>query len=244
MIPKIIHYCWLSNDPYPEKIRHCLNSWHHLLPDYEFVLWDTNRFSLEDSEWVKEAYEAKRYAFAADYIRLYAIYNYGGVYLDSDVEVKKKFDDLLHLPYFICKESYDYRVEVAAFGAEKGTTWVKECLDYYKGRHFVNDKGYDLKVMPDIVQEIVLPKRSINFINSIDEFIDDDKQFNVFPSDWFCANVHLNPTDKEPTYVISSNTYCIHHFASSWVKLGRLKLLVLRILSLCGLYKNRRLEWR
>lgn len=125
MIPKIIHYCWLSGDPFPEKIQHCINSWRKVLPDYEFVLWDTKRFPLELSPWVKEAFKAKKYAFAADYIRVYAIYHYGGIYLDCDVEVIKRFDDLLHLPYFVGEEATGDRVEVAAFGAEKGTLWVK-----------------------------------------------------------------------------------------------------------------------
>ena len=85
MIPKIIHYCWLSNDPYPAKIQHCINSWKKKLPGYEIKLWNLQNFPLEKSEWVKQAFEAKKYAFAADYIRCYALYTYGGIYLDSDV---------------------------------------------------------------------------------------------------------------------------------------------------------------
>ena len=92
MIPKRIHLCWLSGDPYPAKIGKCLASWKKHLPDYEVVLWDTKRFDLESSPWVKQAFEAKKYAFAADYIRFYALYNYGGIYLDSDVEVLRSFD--------------------------------------------------------------------------------------------------------------------------------------------------------
>lgn len=101
MIPKKIHYCWLSNDPYPEKIEKCINSWKEKLPDYEIIKWDLNRFPLEKSLWVKQAYEARKYAFAADYIRLYALATEGGIYLDSDVEVLKSFDDLLDFPYFV-----------------------------------------------------------------------------------------------------------------------------------------------
>ena len=141
MIPKIVHYCWLSGDPYPEKIQYCINSWKKVIPDYEFVLWDTNKFPMDTCPWVKEAFEAKRYAFAADYIRLYALNQYGGIYLDSDVEVIKKFDNLLHLPYFVGNESFENRIECAAFGAEKGTLWVKDCLDYYKFGSYQEDKG-------------------------------------------------------------------------------------------------------
>ena len=90
MIPKIIHYCWLSNDPIPEKLQEYMKSWKEKLPDYEFKLWNFDCFDINSSQWVKEAFEAKKYAFAADYIRLYAVYNYGGIYMDMDVEVIKK----------------------------------------------------------------------------------------------------------------------------------------------------------
>ena len=111
MIPKVIHYCWLSGDPIPEKLQRCMDSWKKFLPDYEFVLWDLERFDIKTSQWVKEAFEARKYAFAADYIRLYAVYNYGGIYMDMDVEVVRPFDDLLASPYILGLES------------EKGVGW-------------------------------------------------------------------------------------------------------------------------
>ena len=101
MIPKILHLCWLSGDAYPAKIAKCIDSWKRVLPDYDIILWDTKRFPLSQSQWVREAFEKKKYAFAADYIRFYALYTMGGIYLDSDVEVLKSFDDLLDLPYFM-----------------------------------------------------------------------------------------------------------------------------------------------
>lgn len=241
MIPKIIHYCWLSDDPYPEKIQYCISTWHRLLPDYKLMLWNTDTFPLDKSIWVKEAYEAKKYAFAADYIRLYAIYNYGGIYLDSDVEVLKRFDNLLSLPYFIGRESFEDRVEIAAFGAQKDCKWVKRCMDYYENRHFLlPDNSHDIRVMPDIIREVVSSICDFRFINSINEFVDDDKLFNVFPNDWFCANIHLKSSYQMSTYIISANTYCVHHFANSWVrqtKVKRIKLFVKRILAFFRLYK-------
>ena len=89
MIPKIIHFCWLSNDEYPELIKKCMATWKTKLPDYEFVLWDAKKFDLESTLWTKQAFETKKYAFASDYIRLYAVYTYGGIYLDTDAEVVK-----------------------------------------------------------------------------------------------------------------------------------------------------------
>lgn len=219
MIPKIIHYCWLSGDPFPKKIQYCINSWKKIIPDYEFVLWDTNRFPLDTCQWVKEAFDAKKYAFAADYIRLYAVYNYGGIYLDCDVEVFKSFDNLLNLPYFIGCESFEDRVEIAAFGAEKGNQWIKDCLDYYTGKHFKTEDGsLDMKLLPDIVYETVVRKYKIKHISTIEDFEYENNILNVFPRDWFCANVHINSYDPEPTYIISFKTYCVHHFANSYAE--------------------------
>ena len=95
MIPKVIHYCWLSGDPYPSLIKECLETWKKYLGDYEIWLWDRERFDIESTVWTKEAFECKKYAFAADYIRLYALCNYGEIYLDYDVTVYKSLDDIL-----------------------------------------------------------------------------------------------------------------------------------------------------
>ena len=219
MIPKIVHYCWLGPDAFPELVQRCIASWRRLLPDYEFMLWDTRRFDLDQSLWCRQAFDAGKYAFAADYIRMYAVYHYGGIYLDCDVEVLKSFDDLLHLPYFVGHESVGNRMEIAAFGAEKGSEWIGEILDYYAGRPFIKKDGTkDMQVMPDIVYGIISRKRDIVSISDISEFRDDSGRFNVFPSDWFCANVYLKPEDGKPTYIVSENTYCVHHFANAWLK--------------------------
>ena len=132
MIPKVIHYCWLSGDPIPEKLQRCMDSWKKFLPDYEFVLWDLERFDIKTSQWVKEAFEARKYAFAADYIRLYAVYNYGGIYMDMDVEVVRPFDDLLASPYILGLES-EKGVEAGVFGAGS----YEKSVIYWK-RAYVN----------------------------------------------------------------------------------------------------------
>ena len=118
MIPKIIHLCWLSGDEYPPMIKKCIESWKRYLPDYEIMLWDTKRFDVNSVLWTKQAFECKKYAFAADYIRLYALYHYGGIYLDSDVLVYKSFDDLLDLPYFI-GEDFGYNLRKSLLGVKQ-----------------------------------------------------------------------------------------------------------------------------
>ena len=214
MIPKIIHYCWLSKDPYPEKIKTCIASWKKHLPDYEFMLWNFDRFDKKSSLWVKQAFDAKKYAFAADYIRLYALYNYGGIYLDTDVEVLKPFDDLLNQPYFLGKENSENIIEAATVGAEKGCLWIGECLKYYEGRKFEYTFGkYDTKPLPAIIRDIITEKYELKQINGKDEIHRDEKNVYVLPVDYFSPKKWDDPTILD----ITKNTYSIHHFAKTWL---------------------------
>ena len=222
MIPKIIHYCWMSGDTYPEKIKKCIDSWKKNLPDYDFILWDAKRFNVEQSIWVKEAYEAKKYAFCADYIRLYALYNYGGIYLDSDIEVVKPYDDLLNLPYFIGLESKGY-FEAATIGAEKNNIFIGEILRYYENRHFIAPDGEQrITVMPQVMMEVLENNYRLNIINSISSFDYDAKVINAFAPDWFSP---IDSSGKRYVLRVTKNTYSIHHFVSAWVD-WKVKLLV------------------
>ena len=222
MIPKIIHLCWMSGDPFPSDIQKCIDSWKRILPDYEIWLWDTKRFDLSTSVWVTEAYDKKKYAFCADYIRMYALFNYGGVYLDSDVEVLRSFNDLLTLPYFIGYESKQY-FEAAVIGAEKGNPFIGDVLAYYKDRHFVKENGsLDIQIMPEVMMNVTNSKWKRVLINEISDFINDPTIINIFPYDWFSP---IDSTGKRYVLRVSKNTYCIHHFASAWVD-WRVKLLV------------------
>lgn len=211
MIPKIIHLCWLSGDKYPESIQRCLDSWKTHLPDYEIYLWDTHRFDVNSQPWTKEAFESKKYAFAADYIRLYALYHHGGIYLDSDVLVYKSFDDLLDLPYFI-GEDYTRCFEAAVMGAEKGCKWIKQILDRYDNRPFIMADGtYDTRTLPSVFHDQLTPTYKFNLMKSKDSFIDDEMVINVFPYD------HFNSRDFVDIKQFP-NSYCSHNFVGSWLK--------------------------
>ncbi len=214
MIPKIIHFCWLSTDKYPDLIEKCMSTWKTKLPDYEFVHWDTNRFRLEDNIWVKQAFETKKYAFAADYIRLFAVYNYGGIYLDTDIEVIKNFDDLLNLPYFVGSEGGGI-IEAGIFGAEKDCEWIGKCLEYYDGKSFIKEDGtFDTLTLPRIMMSQISKTRKIVEINNGEIFnlkFEADKLF-MFPVDFFCAK-----NQGTGVLEISQKTYTIHHFAMSWI---------------------------
>lgn len=218
MIPKIIHLCWLSGDPYPQKIQRCLDSWKVHLPDYEVMLWDCNRFDLKSSPWVEQAFAARKYAFAADYIRMFALYNYGGIYLDSDVEVLKSFDEFLELPYFVGAENAG-TIEAAIIGAEKGCDWIKACLDYYQNREFVKEDGQmDIRMLPEIMNETIQKLKPIYTLpsgSSIAELKNKEKDMQervyVLPCEYFSPKVF-----DSRQVILTPHTYTIHHYQNSW----------------------------
>jgi mannosyltransferase OCH1-like enzyme len=217
MIPKTIHYCWLSGDAYPDKIAYCINRWKRHLKGYDFILWDLKKFDINSSLWVKQAFENKKYAFAADYIRLYALYYYGGIYLDSDVELLKPIDELLTLSYFVGKENGHSEVEPAIMGAEKGSEWIKKCLDYYDNRSFITEKDeFDTRTLPNIMSEIIRENYIIQEVYSVEEFGNDVSLLYRFPVDFF------SPRDWQTNKLkITANTYSIHHYCASWLPLSK-----------------------
>jgi len=215
MIPKIIHYCWLSDNPVPKSMQRYISTWKRIMPNYEFIKWDFGRFDKNSSIWVKEAFDNKKYAFAADYIRLYALYNYGGIYLDMDVQVLKPFDDLLHLDYFVCYENHDNAKvpEVAAFGATKNCWWFECLLKYYENRHFIlNENEFDMKPLPKVVRD-VLKSNGISFcdIKTPNE-AGNPNEVSVLPYDYFSPKSYFTGVLD-----ITSRTYSIHQFAGSWL---------------------------
>lgn len=210
MIPKIIHICWLSGDKYPQKIEYCINTWKRYLPDYEIRLWDLDRFDMNSSVWCKEAFETKKYAFAADYIRCYALYTEGGIYLDSDVEVLKSFDDLLHLPYFIGEEQCG-EIEPAVIGCEKGWPFLGEMLGYYKDRHFVVGDGYDMETLPKIMSNRIREAYTYLQIKTPQEFDNGIGKLCVLPAEYFSPKF-----PNEFKCPVTEKTYAIHHFEASW----------------------------
>lgn len=235
-IPKIIHYCWLSGEPYPELVQRCIQGWKEKLSDYEFVLWDMSRFDIHSVPWVEQACAAKKWAFAADYIRLYALYNYGGVYLDSDVEVLKPFDDLLDCPYFFGREHYfdmidaSNTIEAATMGCEKGNAVIKACLDYYDGRNFIKPNGeFDMLILP-YAMALVFSKYALKDIKSIKVFDSDPQKICLLPMDYFSPkNTRTLEVDA------TENTYSVHHFNGSWYTKAQSVHVKLRI-KLCKVF--------
>lgn len=201
MIPKKIHYCWFSGDAFPERVQKCIKSWNHQLPDYELILWDKAKAETIDIPWIQEALRQKKWAFAADAVRLYALYTDGGIYLDSDVEVLKSFDDILNRKYFFCHENGSRRIEAAVMGAEANSPIISKALDFYRSNSFrYEERLVDEWVIPNIMA-LALQDFEKKTCSAIE----------VFPEDFFSPKSF---TDGKIN--ITGNTYCIHHFASSW----------------------------
>lgn len=206
MIPKKIHFCWFSGEEYPENIKKCLASWRKKLPDYEIVCWTRKNFDFEKNAFAVEALKAKKWAFVSDYVRLSVLYEFGGIYLDSDVEVIKPFDDsLLRNPAFLGLESNGV-ITAWLIGAEAKNPLIKDFLEYYKDRHFCVNGRYDMT--PNTVPLSNICKK---YGLSNDNAIQDLSIAKIYPEDYFCAKSVVDGKIR-----ITPNTYTIHHFDGGW----------------------------
>lgn len=236
MIPKIIHYCWFGKGQKPALALKCIESWKTYLTDYEIIEWSEENFNIKKApRYVREAYYARKYAFVSDYVRLFAIYNYGGIYMDTDVEVLKSFDKFLHHPAFSGFEDNN-SVTTGIMASGKGSIWAKDQLGYYHDkdrRFYLSDGNIDETTNVSIITKYMLSK-GLNPNNTYQEF---DNLITLYPSDWFSpkswATGEINLTD---------NTHTIHHFSGSWKKVEvrhklphRIRLKIAMLINICGL---------
>lgn len=233
LIPKKIHYCWLSGDKMPTETIKCIDSWKEKMPEYELVLWDKNRFDITSVPFVEEACKVKKWAFAADYIRMYAIYTEGGIYMDTDVYAIKKFDDFLHNGFFTSIEYHKegatqenaYKllnedgtlkssndriftqgigIQAAVLGGIKGHLFAKSCIDWYKNKHFIlSDGTYYNKIIVPAIFADVAIEYGFRYK---DEFQKLKGNIVVYPSYIFAGTRAL----------AEERSYAIHCCNGSW----------------------------
>ena len=211
MIPKTIHYCWFGRGEMPQLAKDCIASWHRYMPDWEYKLWNEENFDVNIIPYTKEAYEAKKYAFVSDYVRLWALCKEGGAYLDTDVKVFRPFDDLLEYSAFAGFEGSKYMpVGTCVMASEAGGQWAGEQLGYYQDRHFINTDGsFDLTTN---VQFISAKMREQGFLQNGKE--QDYKDLHIFPVDYF------SPRQTTGENFRTNNTYCDHLGLGSWGEAG------------------------
>jgi hypothetical protein len=206
-IPKIIHYCWFGENEIPEKEKKCIQSWKKILPEYELVLWNEYSFNINSVPYVQQAYENKKYAFVSDYVRMYALFNFGGLYLDTDVEVIKPFDIFLNNKAFIGFENKTM-IGTGIIGSSKKEKIFKDLIDYYNGINFVNEKGYlDTTTNVQILAEL-LSKEGFKKENSNQKI----KNIRIYERDIFCPK-----KNSDGSFNLTDRTVCIHHFSGSWL---------------------------
>lgn len=220
MIPKVIHYCWFGGNAKPQSVINCINSWKKFLPDYEIKEWNESNFDLNFLPYVKEAYQMKKWAFVSDVARIKVIYDNGGIYFDTDVEVIKSFDDLLNQNFFLGLEDNCRIASGLGFGAEKGSLVMKEMLDEYNNEHFILEGGkINPKVCP-VFNTDALVRMGLDFKPGLIEFMGG----TIYPEEYF------SPLGmKDGKLRITDNTYSIHHYDNSWMtSKQKLKKKVLR----------------
>ncbi|MBP5547918.1 MAG: glycosyl transferase [Bacteroidales bacterium] len=216
MIPKIIHYCWFSGDKKPALIRKCIRSWKKHLPDYEIRCWDGNSFDFDSLQFTREAMSVKKYAAAADYVRLFALFNYGGIYLDSDVEIFKSLNPFLENKFFSGYEYFDkYQIEAGIIGSVKGFPYLKECMEYYESTPFIHENGeYDINInqAPDILTNNA---SNHGYVPSGDEQLTENG-IHLYPQTVFSNEAYACKTYGFQKEINTTELFALHHNMGTW----------------------------
>ena len=204
MIPKKIHYCWFGRNPKPKLAKKCIASWKKYCPDYEIVEWNEDNFDVGMNAYTRSAYEQKKYAFLTDYARLIVLYEWGGVYFDTDVELLKPLDDLLENKSFFGFENNQHVNTGLGFGAEKGNHLVKKMQEEYEP-YLSQNKTF---IGCPILNTQALVKMGL-VLNGQKQELEGN---TVYPVEYF--NPYDDPTGRLNT---TNNTYSIHWYAKSWM---------------------------
>jgi len=208
MIPKIIHYCWFGRGEKPDEIRKCIETWHKYLPDYQFIEWNEDNFPVDYCTYTKQAYATKKYAFVSDVARLYGLYHYGGIYFDTDIEVRKPLDSVVNGGYsFITAFESDASVMTGFLAAEANNALVKEFLELYNGLRFEKDGVRD--ETPNTVRLTkLLQQRGLQMNRERQMF--DDRIF-VYTTE------EIGAFDADSmSFCINDSTVLVHRCMASW----------------------------
>ena len=231
-IPRTIHYCWFGRGKMPDTACKCIDSWRRFFPDYEIKLWNEDNFDINKNRYTTEAYNAKKYAFVSDYARFWILYNYGGLYFDTDVEVIRDFNDIIDRgPFMGCEKSAEtvtsaLKMGVApglGLGVNPGLGLYKEILDYYDQTSFLTPDG-----KPNTGDTVVTIISRILCSHGL-KLTSDIQQCAgvwIYPPEYFCPK---NGYTGE--MLLTPNTVSIHHYDASWKPYGyRLKKKISEIL--------------
>lgn len=245
MIPRIIHYCWFGRSPLPKSAQKCIESWKKYFPDYEIREWNEDNFDVNMVPYTAEAYQCKKYAFVSDYARFWILYNYGGIYFDTDVEVIKPMDDIVSKGAFMGVESPVSKANKVltvapglGIGAEKGMELYQQLLSYYDKLHFMDKNGNMIQTTVVEYTTNVLIDKGLKPVNETQLV----SGVSIYPAEYF------NPTNLSTRRIhVTHNTRSIHHYAGTWrevtwvdkVKIFIMKFLPERWLIYCSSRRNK-----
>lgn len=210
MIPKTIHYCWFGHNPKPKLALKCMKSWKKYCPDYEIIEWNEDNFDISSCPlYVRQAYEAKKWAFVTDYVRLKIVYDEGGIYLDTDVELIKSLDALLeHDAYFGFEDGTNVNTGLG-FGAVKGAPILHEMMQDYKDIPFIMEDGkMDVTPCPQRNTEVL--KRHGLVQNDTRQLL--ERSVLILPTEYLCPL-----STQSQRLVLANNTVSIHWFGGTWL---------------------------
>lgn len=209
MIPKIIHYCWFGKKKKDTITQRYINAWKEKLKDYQFIEWNEDNFDVNEFDYTREAYNEKKYAFVSDVARIKALYEYGGIYLDTDIEIKRDFTNLLNEYNLILGyEANGKHIMTAFMAAEKKHFFIEEILKIYKNIKFKMDNG-ELDLYPNTYRITELLKG--------DEIKINGKECKIYGNGIIFPEIYFSAMNFENLEECSNaNTYTVHHFNSSW----------------------------
>lgn len=212
MIPHIIHYCWFGRRVIPKNLRAYIETWHRHMPDWTYMEWNESNFDITTAPlYVRQAYEAQKYAFVSDYVRLWALEQFGGVYLDTDVEVLKPFEPLLANASFIgFEESKAKTLGTNVIGAEPHSNWICDMLLYYEKTPFLKVDGqFDTTPNSELIARFLQTKGLIR--DGYEQIV---HSVHVYDFHYF------SPITSTRVMRKNKNTFSIHHYAGSWTGNG------------------------
>ena len=207
-IPKVIHYCWFGRGKLPKLAEMCIESWKKFCPDYEIVCHNEDNFDINQNRYAKEAYEAGKWAFVSDYVRLKVLYDEGGIYLDTDVELIRPLDELIAGGGYMGFDDNGLVSTGLGFACEKGNKLIGTLLADYDDISFVlSDGNYDMMPCPDRNTKTMI-ELGFDVKNKMQNFMG----MQILPEDYLCPIKYYTGKKR-----ITKNTYSIHHFSATWI---------------------------
>lgn len=203
-IPKIIHYCWFGENPLPNSVKKCIKSWKKYCPDYTIIEWNKSNFDLDCNDYCRTMAKEKKWAFLTDYIRLKVVYEHGGIYLDTDVELIKSIDDLRRQGPYLGIENTGQAATGLGFAAEAGNPLIKENMEYYEELVSYTELKACPQITTDILKKHGFSDKKIAEIQIVDGV-------RIYPEEYLCPK-----SERTGLTIITENTHSIHHFDASW----------------------------